>query len=174
METFDNTAPFPQANDFDKVIKVMNVENEECLKDTKHMMIWLGDISDRQVDYYISAAKYLKLIDSNKKFTQLGKNVRNMNRTEQKVEFARILCTIPVIGQVYFTEKIFEDKADNDFIIETMKRCGVSFSGEPMYKRRASTIKRWVGWLNENFNDGFASKYNKEIDEEWGMVAESD
>ena len=57
MEHNDYT--FPQANDFEKVINVMSIESPQMIKDRKHIAHILGDVTDRQVTYYVSACVYL-------------------------------------------------------------------------------------------------------------------
>ena len=57
MEHNDYT--FPQANDFEKVINVMSIESPQMRKDRKDIAHILGDVTDRQVTYYVSACVYL-------------------------------------------------------------------------------------------------------------------
>ena len=63
--------PFPQADDFSKVILLINFPKEK-LKDNEYIKTNLGNITERQVSYYVSAAQYLNIIDSKR---VEGKNV---------------------------------------------------------------------------------------------------
>ena len=58
----DRHIPFPQADDFEKIITILNLSNESLLKNSDSLSSILGGISIRQVSYYLSAAMYLGLI----------------------------------------------------------------------------------------------------------------
>lgn len=142
-------APFPQANDFEKVIKILNIDNPLKLKDYTAMGVYLGDISSRQVDYYLAACVFLGILDDNKEFTELGVQLRNMGSTEQMAELARILISDKIFGKVYFQQKILGFELDKNDVIDIMKD-NVKFDCEPMYVRRASTVMSWIRWINKN------------------------
>ncbi len=144
MNEFD--APFPQANNFDKVLMVINVEDPEKLKDYGYMTIYLEDVSERQVDYYISACTYLGLITQNKEFTELGKRIRSKVGVEQAAEISRVIVSDEVFGDIYFQQKFLGTELERGDVIEIMKE-NVSFNSEAMYERRASTIISWLRWI---------------------------
>ena len=143
-----NDAPFPQANDFKKVIKILNTE-EEKLNDYEVMRVVLGDVTSRQVDYYESACIYLGLMTKEKKFTQKGIIVRSMSGIRQTIALSQIVVSDAVFGTVYFTWKMLGIEPELDDVITIMKQY-VSLKTEKMYKRRASTVIRWVKWVISN------------------------
>ena len=145
----NKNAPFPQANDFEKVIAVLNVNDEKDLKDYDVMMILLGDVNARQVDYYESACKYLGLLDDNKAFTSLGNQLRKITGVKQKAYLAQIIVSDEVFGTVFFLQKMLGVELEIDDVISIMKS-KVSFESECMYRRRASTVQRWVKWICDN------------------------
>lgn len=51
-----NDIPFPQADDFEKVISLINIPDESKLSDKKYISFVLENVTDRQVMYYLSAA----------------------------------------------------------------------------------------------------------------------
>lgn len=142
----ENGAPFPQANDFEKVMMVINVESPDKLKDYGYMSLYLEDISDRQVDYYITACSYLGLITQNKEFSKLGERVRKKVGIEQMAELSRIVVSDEVFGYVYFQQKFLGTELEKSEVIEIMKE-RVSLNSEAMYERRASTIISWLRWI---------------------------
>ncbi len=137
--------PFPQANDFEKVITVLNTD-EEKLKNYESMCIALGDITSRQVDYYVSACIYLGLITKEKTFTELGLRIRSLTGVRQEVALARILVADEVFGTVYFLQKMLGVELENSDVVKIMKN-SVFLSTEKMYVRRASTVMSWVKWI---------------------------
>ena len=149
MEHNDYT--FPQANDFEKVINVMSIESPQMIKDRKHIAHILGDVSDRQVTYYVSACVYLGFITPQREFTDYGLRVLAMPRTEKIVEMARRVISDPIFGYVYFMQKLIGARLERDEIIVLMKEHTVLT--EELYKRRAQTVASWTDWINDNFTD---------------------
>lgn len=141
--------PFPQANDFEKIIAIVNVDDDTKLKNYSGMGVYLGDISSRQVDYYISACVYLNIINKDKEFTEIGQRLRNLYGIEQKAELARVIVSDEIFGSVYFRQKMLGVKLEREDIIEIMKQY-VVFDSEPMYARRASTVISWIKWILNN------------------------
>lgn len=139
-------APFPQANDINKVIKIINIDHEDNLKDYGYMCMYLGDISNRQVDYYISACTYLNLIGTNKEFTDLGLILRGLTGVEQSVRLAQIIVSDIVFGEVYFMQKFLGIDMTVEDVAERMKKY-VVFDSEAMYLRRSSTVCSWIKWI---------------------------
>lgn len=141
--------PFPQANDFEKIIAIVNIEDSAKLKDSNAIGVYLGDISSRQVGYYVSACIYLNIINKEKEFTEIGQRLRSMYGIEQKAEFARIIVSDDIFGSVYFRQKMLGIKLGREDVIDIMKQ-HLTFECEPMYVRRASTVISWVKWISNN------------------------
>lgn len=139
-------SPFPQANDFEKIISILEIDRPDSLRNYSIMTKYLGDISDRQVDYYISACSYLGIIDRNKEFSRLGVYLRKLCGLEQKSELARIIVSDEVFGTVYFRQKMLGVELDKDEVVEIMKE-HIEFESEAMYQRRASTVISWIKWI---------------------------
>lgn len=151
MEEKSKGVPFPQANDFDKVVRILNIEQEEKLGDKQYISVQLDMLSDRQVQYYISACTYLGLINSNKKFTQIANEIRLLNSSEQTVELARLIVSDKVFGKAYFMQKLLKVKLSTEDVVELMKENGVLFDSEAMYLRRAQTVTSWLAWIDNVF-----------------------
>lgn len=153
MEERNKSIPFPQANDFEKVVRILNVEQEDKLNDKHYMSIQLDMITDRQVQYYVSACAYLGLINGKKEFTEIAHELRTMNSSEQLVELARLIVSDKIFGTVYFTQKMYHVKLSIDDIVEIMKENKVLFDSEAMYTRRAQTVSSWIAWIDNEFDN---------------------
>lgn len=114
-------APFPQADDFEKVLAIINVDDPENLKKNDYVSMVIGELTDRQVGYYLAACKYLGLIDYNREFTLEGKWIRTLTGAIQCAEIARIIVSDEVFGSVYFQQKVLGFKFDKDDVVEIMK-----------------------------------------------------
>lgn len=148
----ENKIPFPQADDFEKVIKLINLENVEKYNDKIALSMILGDIADRQVQYYLSACMYLGILDEKKNLTSKGVSIRKLNYAGQVVELSRIIVSDEIFGEVYFMQKYLEVKLTREDVIGIMKK-KISFNSEELYKRRAQTVIKWIEWINNVMND---------------------
>ena len=150
----DKNIPFPQADDFNKVVRLLNIEDENCLKNKHKISMILDGIADRQVQYYLSACMYLDLVNGKKEFTSIAKRLRNLSRTEQEIELAQLIISHDIFGHVYFLEKRLGTKLNRTDVIDLLKTY-VQFESEEIYKRRSQTIIQWIEWINNKFNDEF-------------------
>lgn len=142
--------PFPQADDFEKVISLLNIPDESKLDDKKYLSFVLENISERQVTYYLSACMYLNLVTKDKTFSPLGKSIRELSQTRQRIELIRLLISDKVFGTVFITEKVYGVKLEKEEIIEIIKSEFPSYSDE-LYDRRYQTVKKWLNWIDSNF-----------------------
>ena len=147
----DNNYTFPQANDLEKVINVMSIEEPSLIKDRTHIAHILGDVSDRQITYYVSACVYLGFITPTRDFTSYGLRVLSLHRSEKTVEIARRIISDPIFGQVFFLQRMIGAPLERDDIISIMKQH--TLLTEELYKRRAQTVVSWVEWIDQKFPD---------------------
>lgn len=148
----DRRAPFPQADDFDKIIQILNIPSESQLSDNSFLVFYLSDINtERQANYYISACMYLGLVDSNRKFTTKGQIIREMNLPEKKLECVNIILSHRTFLEVYTKQLFYKKELSNDEIAELIKKEYPNYT-EGIYNRRASTVKGWVSWINDTLS----------------------
>jgi len=147
----DNNYTFPQANDLEKVITIMSIEDPSLIKNRFHIAHIIGDLTERQVDYYVSACVYLGFITPDRDFTPYGKQVLSLQHSEKVVEIARRIISDPIFGSVFFTQRLIGAPLDRCDIIEIMKRH--TNLTDTVYERRAQTVARWVEWIDQEFPD---------------------
>ena len=145
-----NEIPFPQADDFEKIISLINIPDEQKLNDKQYISFVLENVAERQVMYYLSATMYLGSIDKNKQFTELGFYIRSLSQSGQRVELIRLLIADKVFGTVYLTEKIYGVKLEKNEVIDIIKTEYPHYS-DVLYERRYQTVKKWVTWIDLNF-----------------------
>lgn len=146
-----NEFPFPQADDFEKVIQLLNLKDEEKLRDKDFICELLGDITDRQAQYYLSACQYLGFVSFDKKYTDYGERIRSLGESQQYIECAIAIVSKEVFGTAYFTGKMLGEPCSREDIIEIMHDHNVGFEKDEMYKRRAQTVVKWIEWINQRF-----------------------
>lgn len=142
---------FPQANDIYKVIYLIELlyENANEIK----IKSKLGLTTSRQVQYYTSALEYLNLV-KNKSLTELGELVVRSS-IEEKIEI--------VVEQI-LNKDIFYDfyiLRDESRII--VKICSTYFVSISTAKRRLSSVKRWISWVDIVVSDYRLSIQRREI-----------
>jgi len=142
-----NKIPFPQADDFEKVVKIVNIDDAKCYKDMEAMSRYLDNISFRQVQYYLSACMYLNIIDSNKNLTEEGIILRQLNNANQTVELIRLILSDRIFGTVYLSEKYLGSKYSREDVEYLMKNI-TDIENEAVIRRRAQTVMKWVEWIN--------------------------
>lgn len=142
--------PFPQADDFNKVIQLINFPKEK-LKDNEYIKTNLWDITERQVNYYISAIQYLNIIDSKRNFTDIGLKLQSLNSAEQTIELIRIMITDEIIGTAFLTEIIYDFQLEKEELISMIRKKYPTYS-DKIYGRRAQTLKSWLKWMKSNIN----------------------
>lgn len=147
--------PFPQCNDLDKVINLCELlcyKNEEMSKaEISEEFHFVG----RQAAYYGDGARYLNLIAYNKNqtysLTQLGETVFSQSLQQRQIELVRIILShkpFNIVMRDYIKQsecpsykRVLELLKDYDMY--NVDKEGATF------KRRCSTIRRWVNWILE-------------------------
>lgn len=139
----NNFIPFPQANDINKVIALVQagddiIENKEKAKE----VINVG--TPRQVSYYLSALQYLKYLGQNKKLTERALKLKN-SKSELVSDIYNQLLKDKLFGKAYHDFKV-TGQVNIDKVTSDLKKENKRLS-ESTLKRRASTIRSWVEWM---------------------------
>lgn len=154
MEEEDNIeAPFPQANDFTKVLKLINVEKENLLQDNQYLVNLLG-VTQRQVNYYLAACAYLGIIDKNRLFTEYGCFLRSKGHEQFIYSLSRKIVSMPVFGDVFFSRFLYDEELTNEDISELIS-LEYKIDNHDVSYRRASTVSHWIDWIFSNRNQLF-------------------
>jgi len=138
-----NSIPFPQANDMNKIIKIV-MSDESILIDKQRACELIGVTTIRQVAYYLSALLYLKYLTHNKKFTDRANAIRG-NEVEVKKDIYHQLMESDMFSIPYNTYKS-ESKVNVEAIKSEIAKVNPKMA-ESTVNRRASTIRAWVEWM---------------------------
>ncbi len=144
---------FPQANDLDKVVDVVQAAGNGQV--TKASIAALFDIEERQGDYYGNAACYLGLLsrrDGGFEATPDGLEFGALKgRAERTARLVAIMIRIPSLREALklLVEREFRaEKIGNRELAEViLKWTGL---GASTPARRASTVKAWLVWIMRN------------------------
>ena len=147
----DFSVTFPQANQFERIIAIMSLENASDLKNDDILFSALDNITYRQVQYYLSACEYLGLINPDRTYTELGEGTRVLSYSNKMIQLARVVVSDPIIGTVFFTERLHRIEMSVEDIANIISK--YYNLSDAVYRRRAQTVVSWLRWLNDNFKD---------------------
>lgn len=134
---------FPQANDFEKVLKLICLDNED-LKNNNKIMSELN-VGARQVNYYLSSLEYFDII-KNRSFTDYGMKLKTMPYNIMIKSLIKMILSneifFDVFYEIHFLKKKVSAKSIGDYIFfeGEVKKEGVAY-------RRGSTVKSWIEWM---------------------------
>lgn len=139
----NNSIPFPQANDINKVITLVQA-GDDIIEDKEKAKEVINVGSPRQVSYYLSALQYLKYLGQDKKLTERALKLKN-SKSELVSDIYNQLLEDKLFGKAYHdfkaTGQVNIDKVTSDLKKENQRL------SESTLRRRASTIRSWVEWM---------------------------
>ncbi len=148
MEELNKKIPFPQANDFNKIITILE-SKQEVLKDREMIQELIEVGSNRQVLYYLSACQFLGLIDENDNFTEIAMDIKSYCYENKITALSSLIISKPVFGEVFFKKYFYGEDANTEEIAQLIS----DLWGTESYSvclRRASTVKKWLEWIDSN------------------------
>lgn len=147
---------FPQADSFERVINLCELLDKKDL--SKNDITQVYGFDKRQTDYYLSALKYLQLIEENhKKFSLsgIGKSIMRKSPRQRQLSFVKQILKRPVFNETLREQLKTGNITPKTKIIEIMKKNNLyNVESESTFHRRASTVNSWVDWitsLTQNF-----------------------
>lgn len=139
--------PFPQADDFDKIVLIVNIPVERQLSNLHFLLQYLPEITtQRQIDYYLSAARYLNLIDDDRKFTDTGLHIRELERDDQTSEFIKLILSDKLFLDIY-TRSLTEGRVLTAREIEPYVAERFPEYVQATHYRRSLTVSSWINWI---------------------------
>ena len=140
--------PFPQADSFTKILGIIDMIEDDI---SAQEISELYEFDQRQGSYYISAAKYLGIIDgrnSKYKLTPYGFIVANTDTKTRNKELIKLILKHKVF---YYSYKFYLDNEkmpDKSFIIDLMRKyTDIPQQSNEVFNRRASTVRGWLQWI---------------------------
>lgn len=139
----NNSIPFPQANDINKVITLV-LAGDDIIEDKEKAKEVINVRTPRQVSYYLSALQYLQYLGQNKKLTERALKLKN-SKSELVSDIYNQLLEDKLFGKAYHDFKV-TGKVNIDKVTSDLKKENQRLS-ESTLRRRASTIRSWVEWM---------------------------
>ena len=142
--------PFPQADSFDRVINLCELINNDGIL-TKSEITENYGFTSRQTDYYLSACKYLDLVEPSKDGFILTKKVQDIFK--QHIQLRRKFFIEQIIKRRVFKTALdlYLSQASmpsNNQLLTIMQNFELrNINSYITRKRRASTVRSWIDWI---------------------------
>ncbi len=149
--------PVPQADDFERVIDLTEFLSEE--PSTKDEIAERYPIVNRQVDYYLNAARYLRLVeecginpDGASLYCASTSTIEILRQPHhiRLLRLAEVVLQYGPIAMLYSnwrTSGVFPSKDD---AVESFRKSPTSINlSEVTLRRRSGTIRTWLKWVCE-------------------------
>jgi hypothetical protein len=147
-------APFPQADNFSRVIDLVEILID-MPRELGELTVIYGFVG-RQANYYSDAARYLGLVEkragaNGRKYlyaTPLAVSISKLEYRDRFLEYAKILVSVDTISKTFLRAAISNSQPNITEVREIFNSSGDSqyLSGSTI-ERRALTIKSWSNWL---------------------------
>ncbi len=143
----DPNVPFPQADNFYRVLDFMNILNDSEMKINE--IAELYEFDDRQGSYYSAAARYLGFVESKHggyKLTDAGKQLMKM---DHKAKNLTIVQSIIAHKPFYLAleQYINNGETDNKEIAKLILIESPKVNSTETAKRRAQSVSAWIRWI---------------------------
>lgn len=149
--------PFPQADNFRRIVNICEIISEKGSL-TKEFITNNYDFDTRQTNYYTAACRYLGLIKRTKEYeinfslTDKGKRVFNLDLRERNLAFVKCIFEKEVFRKTFKKYLEYGVIPNKSTIIKIMRNSNMVRVGtESTLKRRASTVSRWMNWIENLF-----------------------
>lgn len=147
--------PFPQANDFKRVINVCELLSES--ERTRDEITLNYDFDPRQTNYYTDAARYLGLVGKKREngevtyfLTEEGRRLSRMKYRARQLKFAELILQHAVFRKTLERCLAYGFMPGKNEIVDIMKSSSLfRIASDETFERRASTISGWINWILE-------------------------
>ncbi len=146
--------PFPQANDFERVINLCELLSGQNLSREQVTEEYAFDI--RQTNYYTDAARYLGLLEKHYEegtkpvysLSACGKRIMHLNYKQRQLAFCEAILQHRVFQEVFGLCMEIGSIPDASAIVARMQESELyRVKSMSTYVRRSSTVASWINWM---------------------------
>lgn len=152
-----NNAPFPQADSFDRIVQILNLfsQGSPSVQDLVEEL----EIDQRQVHYYLAAAKYVGLLveyDGQLRLpSELLATLRSaaLRPLDYFFSLAKAAVSVPAIAETFLEWTSRIPSLDRQVAIDALRKSDVgSQLSESTLLRRSRTVYSWAWWVRRILN----------------------
>ena len=150
--------PFPQADDFNRVINLCELLNENQQL-TRNEVTENYAFNVRQTNYYTDAARYLGLIYKERdegdvvyRLTSEGKRILSLKYKARQLEFSKLILQHGAFNTTFYQCMEIGAMPAKSQIINNLRLNNLGIESESTLERRSSTIRGWIEWILQTVN----------------------
>src|SRR5690554_2607190 len=132
----------PQADNVEKLISLIKATDDGDLDNPDKVQSILG-YTPRQSHYYLAALQFLGIINTNKKFTKVGSELRKLDGDKFNHMLAKQIVSSKYYSELYNLYREGKITLDNKVIAVKLKEMITTYNANTI-KRRASTVRNWL------------------------------
>lgn len=146
---------FPQADSFERVLDLLAVLYEAPL--TPNEITLKYEFDPRQTNYYISACKYLSLVELSSsryneehmpvyKLSPVAQRIMALRYKQKNLELIKKILEKPVFHRAFEIALNTGEIPDKSMLCNIMMECNLPINRTTMW-RRTSTVRAWLNWI---------------------------
>lgn len=144
-----NDVPFPQADNFDRVIDLLSLLVERDLTRDEITENYQFDV--RQTNYYTDAGRYIGLVNKYKKsitfcLTDEGKNILSKHHKNKYLAFIKRILEHEIFYKSFELSIKKGETPSQEEVCKVMSECGLTLSSTTI-ERRSQTVRKWIDWI---------------------------
>ena len=150
--------PFPQADDFNRVINLCELLNENQQL-TRNEVTENYAFNVRQTNYYTDAARYLGLIQKDRddgdvvyKLTPEGKRILSLKYKTKQLEFSKLILQHEAFNTTFHQCMEIGAMPSRTQIVNNLRLSNPEIESDSTLERRSSTIRGWLEWILQTIN----------------------
>lgn len=150
-------APFPQADRFERVLQIIHLWSRGYT-DTQSLVSEF-EVDERQVHYYLAAAKYLGLLVETKNGPQIPSEIQRhlddlySNPYAFFAAVAKLVVRVPAVSVTFLAWEAHSLSIDREISLEALRASTAgSMLGASTLVRRSRTVYSWAWWIRRSLN----------------------
>ncbi len=152
-----NNAPFPQADSFDRIVQILNLfsQGSPSLQDLVEVL----DVDQRQVQYYLAAAKYVGLLVEFDGQLRLPSDLlatlesADLKPLDYFFSLAKAAVSVPAVAETFLAWTSRIPSLDRQVAIDALRNSDVGTQlSESTLLRRSRTVYSWTWWVRRILN----------------------
>lgn len=152
-----NDAPFPQADNFNRLLGMVNL----CINEPMDLQSLVAElrIDERQVGYYLAASKYLGFLNIDGGSIDVFPQVKGIfSELDSRpanffFEISKFVLRVPSVAEVFLSWTRDSLEIDRNTSIEALLKSGAGLNlSASTIARRSKTVSSWAGWIRKNLD----------------------
>ncbi|MBQ6443891.1 MAG: hypothetical protein IJJ11_04320 [Methanosphaera sp.] len=137
--------PFPQVDNFNNFVNFcLSIKNNMSIEELKIK----HNLKPRHFNFYISAGRYLYILDSGTELTVLGEVLFNLDERTRNLIIVELILSHKPFHDIFYRFIVSSHVPSSDEIYEIIKDMKLyHINSEVTLRRRAQSARQWIVWI---------------------------